>query len=418
MSTDYDVAVVGAGPAGSVAAREIAAAGFRVLLLEEHPQVGEPVHCSGLVTPRTLEAAGVGEEIVLNHIRGAIIHTPQGGQIILRDERVHALVIDLGLLGQQAQEAGATLVTGARVVALQHEEHSVRRHGVRLELRCRGRTSYLEVPLVIGADGSRSQVAQSLGVPPPQEAVVAVGGEIAASALAQDMVEVFARPDLAPGWFAWTIPLSPGVARIGIGSDDRRHSPRRLLNGLVDDYPHLRGRPFLRLQGGVIPLVPPRRVVGKRAMLVGDAAGQVKPTSGGGIYTSIQCARLCAQTAVQALQQGDVGGDALASYERLWMRHLGAELFRGRTLRRLLAQLSPKEVEGLLQLFTLEEVQAIGYRYGDIDFPARLFQRLFRPEPLIHGLRALPLRLWPRLALLLLRWYWAGGGADLPRTSR
>jgi geranylgeranyl reductase family protein len=409
----YDVAVVGAGPAGSVAAQEIAAAGFRVLLLEEHPQVGQPVHCSGLVTPRTLEAAGVRDGIVLNRIYGAIVHTPAGRQITLRDGRVHALVIDRcrldQLLAQGAQEAGATLQLESRVVGLEAGKGRSR-----LLLQRHGRREAVDVGLVIGADGSRSVVAQALGAEKSHESIAAIGGEVAAAPLAPDMVEVFARPDLAPGWFAWTIPVEGHVLRIGIGSQDRSRSPRRLLQELTTQYSHLRGSSFLRLQGGVIPVAPLRRVAAPGAMLVGDAAGQVKPTSGGGIYTSILAAKLCAQVAVEALKAGDLRNGALDRYQSLWMRHLGAELLRGRALRRLLLQLSPREVEAFLHLFTLKEVQAAAYGRGDIDFPARLFRHLFRPAPVFFALRALPVRLWPRMAGLLLAWSWgqrrASGG--------
>ena len=401
---DYDVAVVGAGPAGSVAARGIAAAGLRVLLLEEHPQVGAPVHCSGLVTPRTLEAAGVDESLVLNRIRGAVIHTPRGREIILRDDRVHALVIDRAqldrTLAERAQEAGATLVTETRAEAVQQEDGCMR-----LTIRRKGRRSTLDVPLVIGADGSSSVIARSLGGGAPSESILAAGGEIAAQTLAPDMVEVFVRPDLAPGWFAWAIPIDGKVARIGIGSSEWRRSPRRLLYDLVGQYKHLRGASFLRLRGGVIPVTPSRRVAGRGVMLAGDAAGQVKPTSGGGIYTSIVCAGLCAQVAVQAIQSGHPQNGVLSRYETLWMRHVGVDLLRGEALRRLLLQLSPDEIERFLGLFALKEVQAVAYREGDIDFPARMFHHLFHPGPVLHGLRALPLRLWPRMASLLYQWY-------------
>ena len=227
---DYDVAVVGAGPAGSVTARGLASAGFRVLLLEEHPQVGQPVHCSGLVTPRTLEAAGIQDGVVLNQIRGTIIHTPKGRQIPLGGDRIHALVIDRGrfdqLLAEQAQEAGATLALEARVARVEHTGR-----GTRLTIQRKGQRSSIDVQLVVGADGSHSVVAQNIGAHAPQEATLAIGGEIAAGALDSGMVEVFVRPDLAPGWFGWIIPLGEGTARIGIGTSNWTLNPRRLLEG-------------------------------------------------------------------------------------------------------------------------------------------------------------------------------------------
>ena len=164
--THYDVAVVGAGPAGSVAARDLAAAGLSVLLLEEHDQVGKPVHCAGLVTSRTLEAAGLDESVVLNRIRGAIVHTPQGNQVVLGGDREHALVIDRmrldQILAEQAQDAGAELVMERRLVGLEDTET-----GVRLQLRH-------------GREGSVAEATLLIGAPPPAEAIVAAGGDVQA----------------------------------------------------------------------------------------------------------------------------------------------------------------------------------------------------------------------------------------------
>ncbi len=403
---DFDVAVVGAGPAGSVSARDLAAAGYKVLLLEEHAVVGQPVHCSGLITPRTLEAAGLGDDIVLNRIKGAVVYTPEGNTITVGGNRVHALVIDRARmdeeLAQQAQEAGAVLVLESRLVGMQRNNDGVR---LRVQRGPNRAEQTINVRLVIDADGSHSAVAKGIGTGASQETIVAVGGEVAMQAQNDDMVEVYVQPDLAPGWFGWTIPLSAGVSRIGIGSDERGKNPRRLLEGLMERHEHLRGSTVLRLQGGVIPVAPLRQIAEPRAMLVGDAAGQVKPTSGGGIHTSILSAKICAEVAVAALERGEVGEEAAERYRTEWMRTVGLELYRGRLLRHMLAQLTPAETEQLLQLFTLKEVKEVMAAQGDIDFPVHLFSHLFRPAVVLRVLRALPLRLWPRLAWLLIQWY-------------
>ena len=403
---DFDVAVVGAGPAGSVSAREIAAAGYKVLLLEEHSVVGQPVHCSGLITPRTLEAAGLGDDIVLNSIKGAVVYTPQGNTITVGSNRVHALVIDRARmdegLAQGAQKAGAVLALESRLVAMQRNDDGVRLHVQRGPNRTE---QTINVRLVIGADGSHSAVAKAIGTGSTQETIVAVGGEIRMQAQNDDMVEVYVQPDLAPGWFGWTIPLGEDVSRIGIGSDERGKNPRRLLESLMERHEHLRDSTVLRLQGGVIPVAPLRQIAEPRAMLVGDAAGQVKPTSGGGIHTSILSAKICAKVAVTALERGEVGEEAAERYRTEWIRTVGLELYQGRLLRHMLAQLTPGETEHLLQLFTLKEVREVMAAQGDIDFPVHLFSYLFRPAVVFRVLRALPLGLWPRLAWLLIQWY-------------
>ena len=125
IGSRYDVVVAGAGPAGSAAARLLARDGLRVLLLEEHTEVGMPLHCSGLVTPRTLDEAGVGTDLVLHRVLGAHVFAPSGAQLTLGDGQTRALVIDrVGLdraLVAEAQKQGAHLELGARVVSVERK---------------------------------------------------------------------------------------------------------------------------------------------------------------------------------------------------------------------------------------------------------------------------------------------------------
>ncbi|MBI4233233.1 MAG: NAD(P)/FAD-dependent oxidoreductase [Chloroflexi bacterium] len=402
----YDVVVAGAGPAGTVAAREIAAAGLKVLIVEEHPKVGDPVHCSGLVTPRTLAAAGVGEGIVLNRIRGATIYTASGQCVSIGGDRVHALVIDRRrfdeLLAEEACQAGADLALSARVSGVEPGQD-----GVQLWMEQGRRSTTIKAQLVIGADGSRSIVARGMGAAPPREAILATGGEMRLAPAREDFVEVFVGPQLAPGWFGWSIPVDGATVRVGIGSSDWSMTPRLLLNRLVSHFSHLGAGRFLRLQGGIIPVTPLRQVYGPRTLLAGDAAGQVKPTSGGGIYTSIQGAKLCARVALDALRQGDLGPRVLSQYQLLSLRHFGTELVRGFALRRVLAKLTLGEIDAFLRLFATADFQRVTRAQGDIDFPARLFSRLFTPGLVMSSLRFLPPLLWPRLAWLAAEWYLA-----------
>lgn len=405
MHYDADVLVVGAGPAGSVAARDIARHGFKVLLLEEHARVGSPVHCSGLVTPRTLEAAGVAErDVAVNRIRGAIVHSPLGRQVVVGGDRVRALVIDRRRfderLAEQAQEAGATLLLDRRVSGLR-----ISARAVEVVTEGSGATRALTAGMVIGADGAMSAVARSLGLAGQRETVVAIGGEVAASSLEPDLVEVFVEPELTRGWFGWLIPTgTAGVSRIGAGLGQRGSSPRRVLEPMMGRHAHLKGRTFLRLQGGLIPIAPPGRIVADRAMLVGDAAGGAKPTSGGGIYTGVLSARMAASAAVHALSQEVHSAEALQPYEVAWATRVRRELLLGQALRRLLMRLTPGQIDEMLGLLELPEFRKLVLANGDIDFPARLFSRLLCSRVVLRSLFALRPGAWA--ALLALAWRW------------
>ena len=152
-SNQYDAVVVGAGPAGSTAAAGIAQGGFRVLLREEHADIGIPLHCSGLVTPRALEEAAVGEDLVHNRVVGAHIYAPSGRRLILGDGQTRALVIDrVGLdraLVAKAQEQGAELAMEATVVAVERDAK-----GIAVTVDRRGTSTTVRTRLLVGADGA------------------------------------------------------------------------------------------------------------------------------------------------------------------------------------------------------------------------------------------------------------------------
>src|SRR3990172_1027674 len=172
----YDVLVAGAGPAGSSAARDIARAGFKVLMVEKRRAVGHPVFCSGLVTPRTLEEAGIGDGLVLNQIKGVSVHSVSGEQLHLGGDKVYAHAIDrAGLdkkLVEQAQQAGAQLLLDARLASIEREGR-----GLRLTLSGKGRAQKVGTKLLIGADGVHSLVARWLGTHDPNGVVHAIGAE-------------------------------------------------------------------------------------------------------------------------------------------------------------------------------------------------------------------------------------------------
>jgi digeranylgeranylglycerophospholipid reductase len=373
VSRRYDAVVAGAGPAGAATARDIAARGFRVLLLEEHRSIGEPNHCSGLVTPRTLQLAGTDDSIVLNRIRGAVIASASGRSVTLNAGATQALVIDRiafdRQLARQAQCAGAELRTGTRLVDMERTYD-----GLSLGLEGAGRRERIETRLLIGADGVQSRVARWLGGEAGERAV-GLGALIEMDVTRPEYVEVFAGPSVAPGFFAWLIPVGPQLARLGIATDGSE-TPVGCLTRLRCANPRFAGARVLSWSGGVIPLSLVEKPYADNVMLVGDAAGHVKPTSGGGIYAGLVGATHCAATAVQALSDGSLSGVALSSYHRNWLRELGAEFGRMQLLRRLFLSLSDGDIDRVLLLLRSPLLRRLVEKHGDIDFPSTLLSRL------------------------------------------
>jgi len=203
------VLVVGAGPAGSVAARECSERGLDAVLAEEHDEVGRPVRCAGLVSPRALEtcALELDGSYVKREIRGAHVHYPDGDALELDGGRTRALVVDRAemdaVLAEDAAASGADLRTDTRV--------SVGGGGYALN------GEDVEPEVVIDASGARALCARNHGLE-PSKVVPAVQATVeGAETLSDDFVEVFTGNDWASGFFAWAVPIEGG-ARVGLAT--------------------------------------------------------------------------------------------------------------------------------------------------------------------------------------------------------
>lgn len=396
----YDVIVVGAGPAGSRVARDLAQAGFDVGILEEHPEVGRPAHCSGLVSPRTLEVAEVEHDVVLNTLRGALVHAAGRTPLKVGGDRIYAYVIDRveldRRLAAQAVAAGAELIqparferyrlagglgtgTGSGWVAV-----TAVRDRVETELRAR---------LLIGADGARSKVARQIRGADATGMVAGLGAhaDYAANPYG-DHVEIFLDHHAAPGWFGWTIPLGGGTARIGTGSANGI-KPVESFERLRQSFPSTYGTARIHSQSaGTIALWEPTSMVADRVMLIGDAARQVKPTSGGGIHTALDAAAMAARHAQAALNGPGLSSKVLGSYRSEWRRTMGRELRRQYDLRRMLTRLGPARLGILMDLLERETIRADLESRADVDYPSYGLRRL----ALRHPIATIRLATWPR----------------------
>ena len=387
----YDVVVVGGGPAGAAVARDIASAGYQVAIVECDPRIGTPIQCSGLVTERTLAAAGLDASMAMNALTGAIVFSPRGTRYAIGGDRVHAHILDRAQFDQrlmeQALATGVALWTETRAIACERVDAAVL---VRSERR--GRTVTMQARLIIGADGPRSLVAGFLGLPAPSEVLRARGADVLLKRQStNDQVLLFLGERYSHGFFAWAIPISDEKYRIGWALGPSAQDTQQ-LERLTTDYPEIfDGMQVLSQTGGLIPLGPRARTAGDQGMVVGDAAGQAKPTSGGGLYMALRCAAHCARVAISALDDGDTSAARLAEYDQSWRAEVGAELQRGTALRRGYQTLSDSEIEWGLRLLRVPGIRRLVDCYGDIDFPSQLAAVALRAvPPLLQLIRRRP----------------------------
>jgi digeranylgeranylglycerophospholipid reductase len=389
--TAVDVLVVGGGPAGSTAAYHLARNGHRVMVLEEHAKVGQPVQCAGLVSKRVLDLAGA-DTFVRATVRGASVFGPGLGSVSFKAAEPRAYVIDrAGLdvhLADRAARAGAEYRTATRF------DHLRNGGGSAVTVRVTGSDgapAEIAARLVIGADGVSSAVARAFRLRRPVEILPAFEAEIPESPGDPDSVEVYLGRTIAPGLFGWWIPDGSGGARVGVAADADGTSARtyytRLVAHLARRFGRPLGSPTAYLVSG-IPIGNLPRTHGPRVLLVGDAAAQVKPLSGGGIFTGMRCAEIAATVADAALRQNDLSERALSEYDRRWREELGEELRRALYLRKVFTRLNDGDLDAIVAALKDAPSESTIVAFGDIDFPTHVVRELLGRSPSL--LRLLP----------------------------
>lgn len=344
-----DVIVVGGGPAGCSAASRLAKEGLEVLILEEHPAIGVPVDCSGVVGAEAFEVFGLSRGPILDEVRAVRLVSPSGISLGYRSRAPFAYVVDRAAfdqgIAQQALAAGASIQTGSRVVNLERVDGAVQ-----VVVEEAGGRRMLRAALVILASGPWYTLQERLGMGTPKALLKTAQAEVEVEGLEE--AQVLFGHDVAPGSFAWLLPFRRGGrlhARIGVSSREPALPYFTKLLSRLSDAGSLRGlRPSER--AWVIPIAPLPRTFADRTLAVGDAAGQTKPTTGGGLFYGLLCAGFAAETAVEAFRRGDFSARFLHRYERRWRRRLGLELKTGFFFRRLFEQLTDEEIEACFRI--------------------------------------------------------------------
>lgn len=338
--------VVGGGPIGSYVAYKLAEGGHRVAVLERKRRVGDSVCCTGVIGQECVNAFAIAGRVILRQVNSARLVSPSGSRFNLWRKEPQACILDRVAfdmaMAKQAQGAGADYVLDCLVKGI-----VVERDSVSIEVSCQSGRTKFEARAVVIASGFGSGLCERLGLGRFGDFTIGAQAEVEAPGV--DEVEVYFGREIAPGFFAWLVPTTPPMARVGLMS---RKDPgiylRKWLAHLTNQGTIASSEAVLSYGG--IPLKPLPRTYGERLLVVGDAAGQVKPTSGGGIYYGLLGADIAAETLHQALEDGDLSAKRLARYERGWRKRLGRELKIGYWARKLFERLSDRRIDRVFEI--------------------------------------------------------------------
>ncbi len=339
MSPSFDVAVIGAGPAGSTTARILAGKGFKTVMVERRSTIGVPIHCGELlptlpelldIFPRSKRLQHLGnvpKELVTNKTSRTQLISPQGHAV---EFKFGTNIIDRTkfdqYLAHQAADAGCETYLQSTVVN--------RSTSNQIEFKSRSGPDSLDAKVVVGADGPSSIIARTLGnsySSPERELSPSINFIMKNVECDENVVQMFFGRNIAPGGYTWIIPKGDSMANVGFGLRRCISTPGTSLLTYLKHFiaknkiaaPQLKRAKVVSRVGAIIPVAGPVPITtSENALLIGDAAGHVMASNGGGIPTALSGGSIAGHVIAAHLENQN----PLSTYDRIWKYEFGKEL--------------------------------------------------------------------------------------------
>jgi digeranylgeranylglycerophospholipid reductase len=385
---EYDIVVVGAGPAGSITAKYAAMAGADVLLIEKRQEIGSPVRCGeGIAGGRWFEEAGItpDEKWITHRVKGAKIVSPDGSKLHI-DEKIAGkevgMVIERDIfdkeLAKDAAKAGAKIMVKTAATGLLWEGDKVA--GVKAVSL--GNELDIKSDCVVGADGFESQIGRWGKIDTtlkPKDISTCLQYRMVDIECDPDYCE-FILEDITKGGYVWIFPKGADEANIGVGFQLNKVKQKGQVKEYLDDFisrhpEYSRGKTIEIVAGAVPVSAPIDKTTGEGILIVGDAARQVNPMTGGGIANGCIAARIAGEVLGEAYAASDFSWEFLKKYEKLWRKRLENSLFMNWMAREKLVSMSNEVINKIVkslsevqidQLSTIEVIKALGNKHPEL----------------------------------------------------
>ncbi len=378
MSFDYDVTIIGAGPIGSTLAYELAKEDINVCLIDKKKVIGLPLQCAGIINKRVLDVNQFPDELILNKAKGAVLHSKNHSLTVSKEED-QAIIIDRVALDQflynRSIENGVDSYLSSKVLAIDDLEGKV-------SFKNESAEKSIKSKIIVGADGPLSIVSSAFGNDFDYYCASQYLVKIEEDNNQMSFVDLYAYGDLFPG-FIWQIPVSENIFRIGLFSNYDYKRQNEILNDFLMNEFQYENYEIIEKYKGKIPIYnKDNKLYKNRALIIGDAASQIKPTTGGGLLIGFEAVKMAKKAIVNALDSEDFNSlniekethddkeilqDCLKSYQDDFEERFIKEFSYQFKVQKTLCTLSDDDLDYFFEELKEKEADKLISEYGDMD---------------------------------------------------
>ena len=351
LMTDWDVITVGGSVSGLLAAKGVADAGHTVQLLEEDLEIGMPERCDGLVSMKCLEKIGIAptNNIIQNIIKRAIFYSPSGLTAEIDASRQRVLVLDRSQFDRElakiASKTGVDIKVGNKVI------NNIEKNGI---VRVKSKSGVHTSKWIVNATGYSSLSNRKM-------TMQAAKFEVIGNWFDRDRVEIYFDQTKSPGYFIWVIPISNDTAKVGAAGNGVNQFK------ILDEFITAKGGTAIKKTAAQIVVGGPiENFISGHIVSVGDAAGQAKPTTGGGIYSGGIGGMLAGKYLGESLSSEDPS--KVIEYENDWRNLFNKEfglLFRAR---KVLERLDNNNIDKIFRAISSSDILTKISLESDFDY--------------------------------------------------
>ncbi|WP_042700415.1 geranylgeranyl reductase family protein [Thermococcus sp. PK] len=363
MTWKYDVVVVGSGIAGPIIARNVAKAGFSVLLIDKKWAIGTPKQCAEGISIKVFDKYDIpyDKRFINREIYGAKLYSPSGYELEMRYKKVSGVILERKvfdkMLAYYAAKAGADVL--ARTEALD----VIRKDGKVAGIKAKHEDEPVEIyaDIIVAADGVESTIARKAGIntyAPPHEFDSTYEYEMLIEGFDPDLIHLWFGNEVAPRGYVWVFPKDEDRANVGIGINaDNPKTAKYYLDKWLKEN-NIPAKKLLEINVGVVPVGGIVKELAKdNVVVVGDAARQVNPMHGGGMAEAMEAGTIASKWIVKALEEENL--ELLKNYTKEWWEKDGKRLERVLKVRKVVEKLTDEDLDVFIQVLSGADAEKI-----------------------------------------------------------